>query len=444
MFDKFSISGINALPRFGLVNAKDISIRNLKPHSNTISLYIHIPFCKSICHFCMLRRSARAVSDVPKIYLKNLIRDIELHQINLEGITVNSIYFGGGTPSMLKGNQFEELLKAIYKNYSIASNVEITFEGEPQSLNSIDLLTALKNNGVDRVSFGLQTFHKEIRNLLGRTDSISDIKELFFTLDKYDFKEINVDYLYNLPNTNVEFIENEFKLLKEFNPTSIDCHPLKYISCSGFLLQNIVDKRMSLPDSNLRIDMFSYIRQYLLNNSYKEQFADQYSVYDISETNQYMRNLYGLDGGEYLGVGPGSRSHFGDIGFTKTQNLDNYFSIISQNNFPVERITTASLIDNYITCFPKRNDKLFISDIMKSQHSAYFIKELSNLKENGYIDFANDYFTLTPLGLSWYQNLQEILLSPIQRNKHLENVETRKQKFEKYGNYFERIGSVLC
>jgi oxygen-independent coproporphyrinogen III oxidase len=443
MFKKFSISGINALPRFGLENSSNISAESVRPISKSISLYIHIPFCKSICHFCMLRRGAKAVDSVPQIYIDNIIKDIELHKTNLQDVTVNSIYFGGGTPSMLSAVQFETLLKTIYKSYSVSDKVEITFEGEPQSLLNKELLSSLYNNNVSRVSFGLQTFDTKLRDLLGRSDSINDISNLFDMLSQYSFKEINIDYLYNLPNTDVEFIESEFKLIKAFNPSSIDCHPLKYISCSGHLLQNIVDSKMSLPTSELRIDMFNYIRNYLLSNNFQEQFADQYSIYSKTETNQYMCNLYGLDGGEYLGIGPGSRSHFGDYGFTNVQNLDNYFSILSSGNYPIQRITYAPMVDNYITCFPKRNDNLLVSDIQKSESSVFFLNQLDMLSEEGYVVKNDKSFSLISLGISWYQNLQEILLSPLQRLKHLENVTTRTKKFEKFGNYFENLGEVL-
>ena len=345
---------------------------------------------------------------------------------------------------MLSAVQFEKLLNAIYKTYSVSNNVEITFEGEPQSLLNDELLSTLNRNNVCRVSFGLQTFDTRLRDLLGRTDTINDITNLFELLSKYSFKEINIDYLYNLPNTDVKFIEKEFSLIKSLNPSSIDCHPLKYISCSGSLLQNIVDNDMTLPSSELRIDMFNYIRDYLISNNYKEQYADQYSIYPKSETNQYMRNLYGLDGGEYLGVGPGSRSHIGDFGFTKVQNLDIYFSEIAQESYAIQRITTAPLVDNYITCFPKRNDSLFFSDIEKSESSSFFLKQLDMLCQEGYVIKNKQFYSLTSLGLSWYQNLQEFLLSPLQRSKHLENVTARKQKFEKFGNYFENLGEVLC
>src|SRR5438105_2150903 len=105
MFNKFSISGINALTRLGIFNNNYINILEIRPVSKVVSLYIHVPFCKSICHFCMLRRGAKVVSDVPQLYIDSIIADIGFHKRNLEEVGINSIYFGGGTPSMLNSNQ---------------------------------------------------------------------------------------------------------------------------------------------------------------------------------------------------------------------------------------------------------------------------------------------------------------------------------------------------
>jgi len=444
MFDQFSISGVNALPRFGLSNDKITNAADIRPFAGEFSLYIHIPFCKSICHFCMLRRGAKAVKEVPQLFIEYIIKDIISHRKQFEKSSINAIYFGGGTPSMLSSKQFEDILTAVHDNYSVSKKVEITFEGEAQTLSDENLLAILKTNGVERISFGLQTFNSEIRGILGRTDTIEDVDHVFEILSKYDFKEINVDYLYNLPNTDISFLKEELHLIRDRNPTSIDCHPLKYTSCSGSMLQNIVNRKMSIPDSRLRIDMFNYIRESLLSYGFKEQFVDQYSLYDNTESNKYMRHLYGLDGGEYLGIGPGSRSHYGNMGYTKIQNIDNYISAVQHKKLPIERITLATLIDNYITCFPKRNDKLFLTDVSKSSNSHYFNKQLQGLVFDGYLKFEVDHYILTSKGRNWYQNLQEILLSPSQRVKHMESAEIRQKKIQNYGSYFDNLGKILC
>jgi coproporphyrinogen III oxidase-like Fe-S oxidoreductase len=443
MFNKFSISGINALPRFGNSKLPESKLNNLKPISKTIALYIHIPFCKSICQFCMLRRGAKAVKQVPNEYIGAIVNDLRFHQTNLKDCNISSIYFGGGTPSMLSPSQFEFILSTIKSSYSVCENAEITFEGEPSSLKDIELLSCLKINGVKRISFGLQTFNLELRELLGRTDTIEEIDELFSILSKHNFKEVNVDYLYSLPSTTPDFIYHELERLILLGPTSIDFHPLKYISCSKYMLQNVIDKKYLVPDAGMRIEMYNVIRGWNLKNGYKEQFVDQYSIYENTETNKYMRHLYGLDGGEYLGIGPGARSHIGNIGFTKIQNIDNYISLLTEYKSPIEKSVIAPLIDNFITCFPKRNDSLSVSVIEQSSDPGFYLKSFQTFQEAGYVELSDFNYKLTDLGLNWYQNLQEILLSPTQRIRHQENIRERILKFSNYGNYFDNIGEIL-
>jgi coproporphyrinogen III oxidase-like Fe-S oxidoreductase len=443
MFEKFSISGVNALPRFGSSKLATSAISGLKPINKEIALYIHIPYCKSICHFCMLRRGAKAIKEVPKVYIDAIIEDLHSNIPNLEGCRINSIYFGGGTPSMLHPGQFELILTAIKSAYAVNENVEITFEGESSTLKNNELLSCLKSNDVQRISFGLQTFDPALRTLLGRTDTIEDIQELFQQLSLYNFKEVNVDYLYNLPDTTADFVYQELEQLIRLAPTSIDFHPLKYISCSRHMLQNIIDEKRALPTASERIEMFNVIRNWNFENGFKEQFVDQYSIYENTETNQYMRNLYGLDGGEYLGIGPGSRSHFGDIGFTKVQSIDSYIQSLSEKRSPVDKSINAPLIDNYIACFPKRNDFLPVSVLERSSNPAFYKETFKALAEHGYLLLNDAGYKLTSTGLNWYQNMQEELLSPGQRFRHKENIPARISKFSLYGDYFKNIGELL-
>ena len=443
-FEYFSISGVNALPRFADENINPDIIQELRPLGSSISLYIHIPFCKSICHFCMLRKGAKAVESIPDSFISTVLNDLSLHIDTFKDITISSVYFGGGTPSMLHPSQFTKIISSIACNFKLDPKLEISFEGEATSLNNPSLLLCLKQNSVRRISYGVQTFDPALRELLGRTDTIKDLFNLRNSLDKYGFDEVNIDYIYSLPNTDRRFIEKELQILNKYCPTSIDCHPLKYISCSSFMLDAIKANRMEIPNAELRINLFNDIRSWCLNNNYQEQFVDQYSTRKLKNTNKYMRHLYGLDGGEYIGIGPGARSHYGNYGFTKYQNFHEYSRALQENIYPIHRIAYAPHSDNYITCFPKRNDLLTLNDIMSSQQSSYFIKILSQLTNDGYLKFSDDGYQLTALGLSWYQNLQELLLSERQRKNHSLNIKKRSQKFEKYNNYFDKIGGELC
>jgi len=344
----------------------------------------------------------------------------------------------------LSYQQFERIIAELFHLFSIVPGVEITFEGEAASLKNNDLLKALKNNRVARVSFGLQTFDERIRKVLGRTDELADLYTVRERLEVIGFTEVNIDYIYNLPDTDLEFLSGDLAHLKTFAPTSVDCHPLKYVSCSSFMLRQIMENKMTIPDAQLRIAMYRLIRQWMSQNGYVEQFADQYSKKDLSDSNIYMKHLYGLSGGEYIGFGPGARSHFGDFGSTNAQQTDNYNKLINAGKLPVEKRVYAPLADNFITCFPKRNDKLTLEAIGLSTDPAYFTEKLEGLKNQGYLNFDDRGYVLTPEGLNWYQNLQEELLSPDQLNRHMETAKQRVNKLDYFNGYFDGLGGLLA
>ena len=138
-YDFFSISGVNALPRFGQqAKPNNIIIDNILPSSSELSLYIHIPFCKTICQFCMLRKGSKSVNEVPDNFIDSLLLEAELYKKSLNKVPINSLYFGGGTPSMLSAKQFEQIINTLDKIFSFNDDIEITFEGEASSLNNND------------------------------------------------------------------------------------------------------------------------------------------------------------------------------------------------------------------------------------------------------------------------------------------------------------------
>ncbi|WP_457617832.1 radical SAM protein [Lutibacter sp.] len=443
-FNFFSIQAVTALPRFGAKDEVDLFKQDsIIPHAGGMSIYINIPYCRTACRFCMLRKAAKIVNTVPDEFIEYLLKELKYRASDFSNNTIDSVYFGGGTPSLLSASQVSSILNCIYKNYSMSNNIELSFEGEAQSLNDADLLEGLKTNGINRISFGLQTMNQNLRDFLGRTDTISEIIDLKKKLDHLQFDDINVDYLYNLPFTNENFVEKDISEVISLGFTSIDCHPLKYISCSKELLNDIVSKKGELPTKQTRIQMFNIIKNKVEQIGMKEQMTDQYTLTNIDTTNLYVRQLNGLDGGQYAGFGPGARSHYGDYGLVNARLNHEYFAMIDSQKNAIKKKTYSTQLDNYITRFPKRNDVLLKSTIQKSEFSKHYFSVLDMLLINDYIIDLGNSFKLTRSGLNWYQNLQEVLLVPDQRNRHVESTKKRSEKLSKYNGYFDVIGKPL-
>lgn len=444
-FEQFSLASVNALPRFGSrgYNPEILktSIQVYRP-LHPVGIYIHIPFCKTICPFCMLRRRAKKSDIVPNEYIDALLKELKEKFKIFKPDRIDCLYIGGGTPSVMSSQQIKYLIQNVLLLTDTTEDFEITFEGEAQTLGQMEILNTLKEVNVKRISFGVQTFDNAIRKLLGRTDSIEDINKLLTNAKKLNFEDINIDYMYNLPGTNVSFIDKDFDIIESLPVTSVDCHPLKYTSCSTSLLRSIKDKELSIPDAKLRIKMFNTIRDRLANKNYFAQFTDQYCRLANFKGNIYMQHLYGLRGGEYIGVGAGSRGHIAGFGYTNIMDMREYVIRLNKNEHVYDRIIEAPMLDNYIACFPKRNDLLKKTAIKKSIFQNYYYQKLNKLTETGAIIENKDGWLLTNVGLQWYQNLQEVLLSPTQKKLHNETSKVRGGKLNVFGNYFKNCGTL--
>jgi oxygen-independent coproporphyrinogen-3 oxidase len=387
----------------------------------------------------MLRRGATVASSVPDEFVDGIVRELGLMRVVFEPVRLGAVYFGGGTASLLSGRQFEVIWNAIALACRFDSSIETTFEGEPVSLLNDELRATLRANGVTRVSFGLQTFDARLRALLGRTDSADDLWKVRSALERSGFEEINVDYLYALPGTTAEFVERELRTLRDFAPTSIDCHPLKYASCAPRMLQQIVDEGLRVPTAELRADMFEMLKATLEADGFAAQFADQYSLAERTKTNRYMRFLYGLDGGEYVGLGPGARSHYGDYGIQNEPGVGQYLRAVASGERPIGKKVFAPHSDNYVTCFPKRADSLSTESVSIAFSADQFVERLANLTVGGYLSREEGGYRMTRMGLRWYQRVQEELLSESQRQRHRESARVRSLRFVRWQDHFHEL-----
>ena len=199
-------------------------------------IYIHIPFCKQACHYCNFHFSTSLKS---KDFLVNAIAEEIFLKSKINKEKIETIYFGGGTPTLLDISDFEIILKSIDKNYKIISDPEITVEANPDDI-SLEKLKNYKNLSINRLSIGVQSFIDSELKLMNRAhDSKKALKSVEDS--KKVFDNISVDLLYGLPNSSVETLNYNIKILTDFGP----CIAIKDLSLSKFILNfvpNIFDK----------------------------------------------------------------------------------------------------------------------------------------------------------------------------------------------------------
>lgn len=295
-----------------------------------ISLYFHIPFCIEKCNYCSFY-SVKYKNEIKEIFIKKLIKEIYLNENLFKDYEVKTIYFGGGTPSLLNKKDFELIFNNLNKCFKIKKNIEITIEANPESV-SYEKFKNLINYGINRVSLGVQTFKDDSLKLLGRIYKRDDIFKSFEIIRKCGFNNVNIDLLLGIPFENLKDLENSLKEIFLLNPEHISIYSLEYHKSSKIYFDLIKGKVKSW-NKDMEKDGYILIKDFLSNSGYK-----QYEISNFSKEGfESIHNLNYWNGGEYLGFGPKSFS-FINGRYIKNGDLFFYIRSIEKNKNPIIKI----------------------------------------------------------------------------------------------------------
>ena len=222
--------------------------RDLTP----LGIYIHVPFCRSKCQYCDFYSLATKDKKLHKSYLKAICAHIKEAAPQAEGYLVDTIYFGGGTPSYFGGEGMARILNTIRKNFRVSPTAEITFEANPDSVTK-SLLRKLRIQGFNRVSLGIQCDNDEILKKLGRPHTYAQAAEAVACIRKAGFKNLSVDLMFGLPGQNLQDWEQTLHNVLKLQPEHISCYGLKVEE--GTPLYDYKDF-CNLADDDLQADMY--------------------------------------------------------------------------------------------------------------------------------------------------------------------------------------------
>jgi len=285
--------------------------------SNEISIYIHIPFCKSKCFYCDFT-SYSEKEEYFEVYKNMLLNEIE--KSNFKKRTVKSIFFGGGTPSIFPEKYIDEILNKVYKQFNIEKNAEITIEANPGTLN-LDKLKFYKKIGINRISVGLQCWQNKLLKMLGRIHTEEEFLNNFYNIRNADFNNVNIDLMFSLPNQTIndwiETLENVIKL----QPEHISCYSLIIEEGTPFfdMFQNKKFVQTSEEDDRI---MYYKACELLTHNLYKH-----YEISNFAKNGfECIHNTVYWKCYDYLGFGIAAHSFVDGIRFNNTYNLNNYIN----------------------------------------------------------------------------------------------------------------------
>lgn len=266
--------------------------------NNSIGIYIHIPYCRSKCPYCDFF-SLRGNNDDYKSYVSVLKKSIEYWGEKC-GKKADSIYFGGGTPSILGAELICEILDSVYKSFNIDNNAEITIEANPASGKFFDF-HAVKSFGVNRVSLGLQSSDEKELKALGRIHSLSDAFNSIELIKSSGIDNISLDLMLGVPSQNMNSLKKSLDFCIDSGVNHISSYILK-IEENTFYGKN--RDKFSFPDDELTSDLYLFTVEYLDKNGFKQYEISNFAVpgYESRHNLKY----WNLD--DYIGIGPGAHS----------------------------------------------------------------------------------------------------------------------------------------
>ncbi len=281
-----------------------------------LGIYIHVPFCRSKCMYCDFYSVTDKGDRLMDNYLKAICAHIKESGPLAPNYRVDTIYFGGGTPSFFGAEGMAAIMTAIRKSFDVSSRAEITFEANPDSV-SWRLLRRLKSEGFNRVSLGIQCDDDEILKKLGRPHDYAQAEKAVKTIRRAGYKNLSVDLMYGLPGQTLEAWQATLSHVLELNPEHISCYGLKVEERTPlYECQELMD----LPDDDAQADMYLSAVEILRRKGYRQYEISNFAKRDMAS----KHNLKYWTGGEYLGFGPDASSDFAGRRFSMVRSIQGY------------------------------------------------------------------------------------------------------------------------
>lgn len=340
------------------------------------SAYIHIPFCKSKCKYCSFISSV--LLDLKEAYLSALIEEINCFY---KGEKLDTIYFGGGTPSVLNPEDFSRLLNLF--NYD--NETEITIEVNPDNLN-LDYMKDLKSIGINRVSIGCQTFDDNILKLIGRRHNSKQVYDAVSFSNNAGFTNISLDFIYGLPSQTIEGFESDLKKAISLKVPHISLYGLKIEPGSYFYLNT----PKSLPDEDMQADMYLKALDIL----------KEFNHYEISNFGLVSRhNINYWNNNHYYGFGLSAHGYVDGIRYSNSVDLDFYIKY-PKRHYCEHLLSMQEKLEEEIFLGFRKIKGINIQNINKRFNIDFeqkYEKVLSKYKD--YFDKSQNYYALNTSGI---------------------------------------------
>lgn len=348
-------------------------------NKKNLSLYLHIPFCIQKCEYCDFLSFSASEED-RNSYVRELKKEIAWKGRLAEEYRVISVFFGGGTPSLLSEDEMSSLLEEIYRSYDVSSHVEITTEANPGTLTK-KKLSIYRKAGINRLSIGLQSTDDRELAMLGRIHTYDEFLKSFYDAREAGFENINIDLMSALPGQTLESYQQTLCRVVSLDPEHISAYSL--IVEDGTPLAKNRELLKKIPDEDLDRAMYQLTKEYLHQYGYERYEISNYA----KDGKECIHNIVYWTGGAYLGLGLGASSYFEGERYCNEEELKKYhfqsekkqLQILSEKDGMEEfmflgmRMTKGISKKEFFHRFHKTIDSVY-GDILKKQEEEQLIR----------------------------------------------------------------------
>ncbi len=358
-------------------------------------IYIHFPFCKQACHYCNFYFSTKMKNKEDLIFF--LKKEIDLRYNELRTDTLESMYFGGGSPSLLSLKEIDSIISKVKEKFIISKNTEMTLELNPDDV-SMEYIKGLKKIGINRLSLGIQSFLEKDLLLMNRNHtSIQSLKAI--EIVSQIFENYSVDLIYGIPKSSLKDFLFNIKKALEFNPKHFSCYALT-VEPKTVLDHKVKNKKIIMPIDELIKKQFDKMISILEDKNYLHYEISNFAKSDfqsVNNCNYWLRK-------PYLGIGPSAHSFDGH--FKRSWNVSNinlYMKSIKEEKlcFGEENLTISESYNEYIMLGLRTSSGVSLRKIEKifgSKYLKYFMKQIDIYLDSKMIFMDGDVIKITANG----------------------------------------------
>lgn len=363
-----------------------------------LGIYVHIPFCVQKCHYCDFC-SATATEDVKESYASALIKNIESVSKNFSDYEIDSVFFGGGTPTCLSAKTLLDILFSIKNNYSVSENAEISLECNPATVNYDDL-RLLVASGFNRLSMGVQSAHDEELKALGRIHSFNDFEKTYSDARRAGFNNINLDLMYGIPLQTEYSFKKTLETIVSYSPEHISAYALKIEPGTAFFKNK---DNLLLPDEDSEYNMYKLAVSTLIANGFGHYEISNYAKNGYRS--RHNLKYWSLD--DYIGLGVSAHSCINQNRYAVINSISKYTDIILNKlpepyYFETESLSKKEFSEEYIMMRLRLSDGLARNEYEKNFSSSIpdkYINRMVPFIKSGHIIYSDKRYSLSDDGM---------------------------------------------